>query len=136
MAIKQLTPEVMERLVAGARAGRFRKTNADENGTPLADLDRCLEAGRAGGRYSDFAVAFDRATAQSEGELQDAVRAAVASKNGGDWKAGAWLLERRYPTRWGMRTEVVVDHDATTPQPTAATTNDRVYSPFKPARSA
>jgi hypothetical protein len=52
------------------------------------------------GIYADFFVAFTRAKAIAEKRLVKTVLTAGPE----DWKAAAWLLERRHPDRYGKTT--------------------------------
>jgi hypothetical protein len=49
------------------------------------------------GKYYDFAVKVEEAIAYSEIGLVRQVR----SKGDDDWRAAAWMLERRFPETWG-----------------------------------
>jgi hypothetical protein len=139
MSTPKLTTELVDKLVGLAREGRFRKHCAQQCGLSPAVLDRWLSEGREapGGRYGNLATRFDAAVAESAGELAAVVKGAATTKgNSGDWRAAAWLLERRFPLFYGARAEVVADHDDVSATPTA-TDESPVYSPFKTqARSA
>ncbi len=45
---------------------------------------------------------LDRALAIAESRLLDSIREAGRD----DWRASAWILERRYPETWSKRSEV------------------------------
>lgn len=57
-----------------------------------------LEKGRAGGGdcYQDFLEKTTRAKAEAEAKLIKNIRINSAD----DWRAAAWILERRHPSRW------------------------------------
>ena len=85
---------------AAATASRRRPSV----GSAPATLYRWLDDGEAEGApllVADFALAVRQAEAQFEAECVGRIEAAAV---GGDWKADAWLLERRHPQRWGRRT--------------------------------
>lgn len=85
---------------AAARAGWARGTiyiwrteaeAATARGDKLTDRERALV---------DFAASWERAVAEFKvGHLAVITRAAQS----GAWQAGAWALERRYPTEFGRR---------------------------------
>jgi hypothetical protein len=57
-----------------------------------------MEKGREGVEpYLQFLHEVNAAENDAERELVDLIRSSVPD----DWKAGAWLLERRHPRRWG-----------------------------------
>jgi len=51
-------------------------------------------------QFPEFSDAVQLALAKAEVALVRLIRRAAAK---GNWKASAWLLERRYPERWGRR---------------------------------
>ena len=54
-----------------------------------------------------------RAGAHREQEAQAAAVAVITrAARDGDWRAQAWLIERRHPSRWGRRTS----HELTGPE--------------------
>ena len=52
------------------------------------------------GPYGEFCRALKRA--DLEAELACLRQIKEAAQNG-DWRAAAWMLERRYPEKWGRR---------------------------------
>jgi hypothetical protein len=54
--------------------------------------------------YSRFVKAIDQAEAQRESYLIEEINADTT-----DWKAAAWLLSRRHPSRWGKQATVKVE---------------------------
>lgn len=59
------------------------------------------EAEDAPAVFREFARALGEAEAQAELEALRSIERAAAE---GDWRARTWLLERRWPDRWGRRT--------------------------------
>lgn len=98
----KLTPALQAKLCDAIRAGNFLEPAASFAGIDESTLHRWLKRGareRKGARH-DLAMAVDKATADSE-----TLAVARISKEGseGSWQAEAWLLERRFPERWGRR---------------------------------
>jgi hypothetical protein len=53
------------------------------------------------GKYKEFSNAVEKAMA--EAEMWDVALIAQAAKE--NWQAAAWRLERKYPARWGRKTQ-------------------------------
>nr|WP_255724707.1 hypothetical protein [Shimazuella soli] len=53
------------------------------------------------GKYRAFSNAVEKAMA--EAEMRDVALIAQAAKE--NWQAAAWRLERKYPARWGRKTQ-------------------------------
>lgn len=49
---------------------------------------------------------IERTRARAESHLLECLKAAATEKK--DWRAYAWLLERRFPDRWGLKREMTV----------------------------
>lgn len=92
----QATIDELTRLL---RAGAFLETAAAAIDVTSATLRNWLRYARKGDtRYQPVARAIQQALAEFETRTQECVTAAA---EGGDWKAAAWLLEKRFPKRWG-----------------------------------
>jgi hypothetical protein len=95
----KLTPEARDRLCRAIRAGCSLKDAALCAGIDRATLQRWLARGRAeqAGEYCDLCGAVTRARAECEVRCLALINRAARK----DWRAAAWLLERRYPQRFG-----------------------------------
>lgn len=72
-------------------------------------LDDWCEAGRAGDkRYAQLAADVDRTMAEEACRQMAVISAAALKKGSGDWKAAAWLLEKKYPKVFGRGAEPAV----------------------------
>jgi len=92
----QATIDELTRLL---RAGAFLETAAAAIDVTSATLRNWLRYARKGDkRYEPVARAIQQACAEFEYRTQLCVNAAAED---GDWKAAAWLLEKRFPKRWG-----------------------------------
>jgi len=107
----KLTPETQKKIVAAIQAGCYMETAAAFAGIDRATLHRWLKRGRRAdpeaedeGIYRDFCAVIARALAQSE--VADVTVLSLAAK--ADWRAAAWRLERKFPDRWGRRSEITV----------------------------
>lgn len=132
-----LTQEVADKIVALVRAGNFPETAAAAAGITLGTLRTWLREGavireRLGNRaltsvsthrrpLVTFSIAME--TAMGEAEARDVMligRAAQGTdKRPGDWRASAFLLERRNKQRWAQRTETEVSGSVTVEQGSA-----------------
>ena len=94
------------RIVELVRAGSFMETAAATCGIHRTTLHRWLEKGEAqsAGPYREFYLAVMRAQADSE-TLGVLIIEKAAQE---DWRAAAWLLERRFPRRYGTQVHVTV----------------------------
>lgn len=76
------------------------ETAAEIAGIGQSTLYNWLKLGREGvAKYKPFADAVEEAIAKSELVLLERIH--EASKH--TWQAAAWILERRFPERWGRR---------------------------------
>ncbi|HYW88566.1 MAG TPA: hypothetical protein VFB50_12400 [Chloroflexota bacterium] len=92
----KLTPERAERLLQAVRDGNTLKAACACAGV----TEETLASWRR--RFLDFSECLTRAIAESEASLVASIRQAGAA----DWRASAWLLERRWPDQWANRAKV------------------------------
>ena len=93
-------PLVAAKIVASLEAGLYRAAAFRAAGVPPKTAIRWLEAGSRGADplLADF---FGRAS-EAEAKAMDRYLATIQQAAfGGDWKAAAWILERRWPKLWG-----------------------------------
>ena len=121
----KLTKELQDRVCSYLRAGNYIETACKAAGIVKETLYRWLKRAAAGDGepFEGFREAVEAAQAQAE------VRGvALVSKAGQeDWRAAAWMLERKFPKRWGtiQRHEIgLSDEDK---QETAATILSAFY---------
>jgi len=110
----KLTPAVEERIARAIRAGNYPEVAARHAGVHPSTYYRWLERGGLDGEapeddpYRHFRAEVERALADSEAAEVGLIAQAA---RGGTWQAGAWLLERRFPDRWGRRQRVEQVHE-------------------------
>lgn len=92
-AVLELVRQGAPHLVAAIRAGIVERT-----------FYNWVEKGKAAksGQYRDFYDALQLAEATAEGTLVLQMRKHAAK----EWRATAWMLERRFPDRWRERKQV------------------------------
>ena len=103
----KLTPELQEQICTTIRAGNYIETAAAYVGVSKPTLYAWMKRGHAQQRgiYRSFLNAVGQALAHAE--TLDVANIAKAA-GGGDWKASAWRLERKFPDRWGRRDKVTI----------------------------
>lgn len=97
----KITQEIMGRIVAAMKCGAYPETAAAFAGVSKSQLQAWLTHG-ANNPESDegkFHFVFSKVMAQVEKDLNETIRRAAMK----DWKAAAWLLERKHPERYGKR---------------------------------
>lgn len=88
----KLTPAVRGVILEALRDGMPRELTAHLVGVARSTLGEWLRSPR-----------FADAVAQAEAEMvHDALEAIRRAAESGTWQAAAWLLERRYPQRFGL----------------------------------
>ena len=96
------TREIGQRIIQAVRKGCFVETAADAAGVRRSTVRDWLYRGAredAPPRLAKFNREMHQALADAELDLVEHVRIAGHEK----WQAAAWLLERRYPDRWGPK---------------------------------
>ena len=88
------TPERAERVLAALKIGVPRRHAAAYAGVSEDTLLRWIK------RYADFAARVDEAEAQAVATWASVVHYAASVQQ--DWRAAAWLLERRAPQEYQM----------------------------------
>jgi len=103
----KLTPETANRIVQAVKAGATYDVAARAAGVSEATLYgwKARGAREGTGQYFEFLERVKRA--EAEGEL--ALMGHVATAMSTTWQAAAWMLERRWPDRWGRRDRVNVE---------------------------
>lgn len=104
----KLTPEPQERVVRLVRVGVAPYAAARACGVKHRTWYDWLRRARAGEkRYAPLADALAGAHARLQAALTVQVRAAAVE----NWRAAAWLLERRWPEDWGRRRRSVPEDE-------------------------
>jgi len=113
------TPATAAKILDYLRRGNYIETAASRGGvTPrtvqhwlkrAGEEERRIELGAEPdpneAPYVAFAKEVDAAHAEAETTLLDR----IADSARGDWKAAAWLMERRYRKRWGANVNVTIE---------------------------
>lgn len=96
-----LTAQVHDRLVELVRAGNTFEVAARASGISRATFYRWKQEGKKAGKGAKYKlfVALELAEAECEAYWVGRIKLAGIT----DWKADAWMLERRHPGRWGRR---------------------------------
>jgi hypothetical protein len=97
-----LTPEVQDTLCQALRAGAHMEQAATYAGVHRSTAYRWVARGEADDtqqRFRDFAAAVREA----EAGFEIASLELISRAGDDDWRARAWLIERRRPRRWGRR---------------------------------
>lgn len=109
---RKLTPELRDRLATWIRAGNPIPVACKASGIVESTFHDWMDRGRraleADGvpegeePFVEFLESIERAMDETEAALVAMVTRA-AQRNG--WQAAAWILERRWPERWGKPME-------------------------------
>jgi hypothetical protein len=103
----KLTPERISRLIEAIRAGHTREGAATLAGISKSTFNGWLASAKEPGADQEFLLFLD-AVKSAEVEAEDALLAIIRSAAPKQWQASAWLLERRYPDRWGRRVKAEI----------------------------
>ena len=100
----KLTPEVQDIIVDGINAGLTLRLTCARAGVGRTTFYDWLEKGEAAksGALMEFSDAVSRAKADSALRLVSQITLQAPT----DWRAAAFLLERRFPDDYGKRSEV------------------------------
>ena len=97
------TPELTEALCAELKLGMAIRAACQHVGIDDSTYRKWMTRGENGEEpFVTFRTAATRAKAEGVRALVVTVRKAAAS----DWRAAAWILERREPDEWSRRVEV------------------------------
>lgn len=96
------TPEITEIICAELREGLSIASACAAAGVHRSSFHEWVSRSDEGPPFSDFADATTKARAAGTRALEVTVRTAA----GTDWRAAAWMLERKAPEDWSKRTEI------------------------------
>lgn len=101
----EIVSEVLYRL----EKGNYLDTAANCAGIEPDQLSYWLEAGVRGEskEYRKFLIAARRAVAKAEANLVETIEEEAQD----DWRAAAFILERRHSRKWGKKTNVKFEDD-------------------------
>lgn len=100
----KLTPHASETICEHVRAGLYLKQAAAAVGIHPSTLHAWTAKGEQATRgiYREFRDSIKKAEADFEASCLARIQRAA---DDGTWTAAAWMLERRWPGRWGRRVE-------------------------------
>ena len=96
------TPEVTEIVCRELRLGLSIASACAAAGITKTSYYEYYQRAIEGPPFSVFAAATTKARSEGTRGLEHTVRKAAV----GDWRAAAWMLERRAPEDWSKRTEI------------------------------
>lgn len=110
----KFTPEACEAILLGIRGGNYLNVACELAGVSYRTFRRWMviaEDPNGDPAYAEFAAKVAQAEAQAEAANIAVIRQAARPTKArqGDWKAAAWLEERRHPQRWGRRDTTAVE---------------------------
>jgi transposase len=105
----KLTPATHKAIVDAVRAGNYAETAARAAGIHPGSFYNWMEKGREAkqGIYFEFLNAIEKAKASAEIRDVSLIERAATDT----WTAAAWMLERKFPSRWGRREKLEVAGD-------------------------
>ena len=101
----KLTPELAEKIANYISTGNYDVVVCNLVGIGVTTYYSWLEKGRKAksGKFREFLKAVKRAEAAREAKWVKDIDSDPS------WQSKAWLLERRYPERWGKKETHVVE---------------------------
>jgi len=113
----KFNPELGDQIVRAVKVGNFRKSAAEIAGVTDrsirnwlkrgAEYDKAIEAGEIPAWPADDQFsAFRRDLLQAEAEFENSLVQNIVSAGADDWRASAWLLERRTAHHWLVSTKL------------------------------
>lgn len=115
------SPEIHKKIIEALRAGNYVQVTCDYAGIDTATFYKWMKRGEKGQKPFDQFFSAVR-EAQAQGEMKHVVnidrcglgRPAQYDQQGKliqaaidpDWKASSWVLERKFPERWGKRDQL------------------------------
>ena len=98
-------PDVQEKIIQALHLGNHRKHAAAYAGIDEATLRRWIARGRDSDDepYTSFRKAVEQAEAKAQVMAMGCITKAARD---GDWRAGAWILERRAPEHYAPRSRL------------------------------
>lgn len=105
-----MTPDAEAAILRAVRLGVWPDRAATMNGIPSATLRAHRRRNKA------FATALESA----EAEAESAIHGKILRHMDKQWTAAAWMLERRWPSRWAKR-EPEVEVNVAAPPPAQVT---------------
>ena len=105
----KLTKELCNRICDGLRKGNYVTTCCRANGISAATFYNWKRWGEEG--KEPYATFLDKVEeAEAEGEMLH-VEVIHDQSLSGNWLSSAWLLERKYPQRFGKREQMALQTD-------------------------
>lgn len=101
-----LTPDVHRLIVKMLASGNYVETAAAAAGVDRMTIRAWLKRGAREkvGRYAKFSRDVGKALGEAEASLLALI--ATAAYGSKQWQAAAWILERKFPQRYGRRIQV------------------------------
>lgn len=96
------TPEVTAAVCEQLREGLSISSACAAAGIDRSTYHRWIARGDEGPPFSDFRAETTRARHDGNRVLERTIRSAALD----DWRAAAWMLERKAPEDWSKRTEI------------------------------
>lgn len=108
----KLTPGRQDRIFALIRQGVTQEVAARRGGINPDTFYEWRKRGEAAksGKYFEFAEGLKEAQAHAEAALVMQVRLHAKT----DWRPATWILERRFPQRWGKQQTIEVQQSVGT----------------------
>jgi hypothetical protein len=104
----RLTPEVQEAVCEAIRHGATYQAASEAAGIAYATFNEWRKDSRL--KYVKFSEAITRANADAQLNLL----AKIANQSDKDWRAAAWILERRFKNDFGAAVDVTTGGEAIT----------------------
>lgn len=103
----KLTPDCKKRLLQALAAGNYYEPACAYAGIDYSTFRRWMLRGEkeSKGEFCEFCEVVQRAIAQSE--IASVAKIKKAEED--DWRAAAWLLERRFSDRWASTQKVKIE---------------------------
>ncbi len=113
----KLTKGVADKICRALRIGAFMECAVSVGGVGRSTVYTWLRTGEEDIKKKRRTIAakfkreFDKASAEAEFRKLQVIDNAAMREGDPDWKAAAWMLERKWPDRWARRQVLSVTRD-------------------------
>lgn len=121
----KLNEQILARVIEALEVGNYREVAARYAGISITSFYSYMERGEADREagndtlFAQFADGVESAESQAETVIVGLIRRAASGftdpttqqRVAPQWQAGAWLLERKNPQRWGRRDNLRLEHE-------------------------